>query len=174
MLLAALAMLGGCSREVTRQQVAELIDQADEAARKRFAPEICELRGKDFTLHVTLHGYEEKSKPAVLEMSRKLFCQQAGQHSRLRQYQLERKSMDIRMATDRKTATVNATYVETLPYYESWRQPSTPDDFQFFQVLESTDESVVGLEDGDVVFLSTRVVSHQTLVGKDHVQIPYQ
>ena len=82
--------------------------------------------------------------------------------------------MDIRMATDRKTATVNATYVETLPYYESWRQPSTPDDFQFFQVLESTDESVVGLEDGDVVFLSTRVVSHQTLVGKDHVQIPYQ
>ena len=34
--------------------------------------------------------------------------------------------------------------------------PSTPDDFQEFQIVESVDESVVGIEDGDLVFLSTR------------------
>lgn len=174
MLLAALAALAGCSREVTRQQVAEFIDQADDAARKRFAPEICELRGKTFTLRSTVHLEEKNSEPVELEMSRKLYCQQAGQHSRLRQYLLERKSMDIDIATDRRTATVKSTYVETLPFYESWRRPATPDDFQFFQVLESENESVVGIEDGDVVFLSTVVVSTQTLIGKNSLQLPYQ
>ncbi|HET9862690.1 MAG TPA: hypothetical protein VFP37_04555 [Steroidobacteraceae bacterium] len=48
--LFAACALAGCSREVTRQQVAEFIDLADDAARKRYAPEICALRGKDFVL----------------------------------------------------------------------------------------------------------------------------
>jgi hypothetical protein len=171
-LLATCAVLTGCSREITRNQVAEFIDQADAAARKRFAPEICELRAKDFTLELTFHGYEHRA-PSQMQIARKLYCQQAGQFSQLRQYKLERKSLDIRMALDRRTATVTAEYVETLPYYEPDTVPRTPDDFSHFQIVESRDESVVGLEDGDLRFLSTRAEAHQSLIGKDHVQLPY-
>ena len=171
-LLAACAALAACSREITRNQVTEFIDQADAAARKRFAPEICELRGKDFTLDLTFHGYERRT-PSEMQITRKLYCQQAGQFSRLRQYKLERKSLEIHMALDRRTATVIAEYVETLPYYEPDIVPKTPDDFSHFQIVESRDESVVGLEDGDLRFLSTRADAHQSLIGKDHVQLPY-
>jgi hypothetical protein len=172
-LLALGALFTGCSKEVTRKQVAEFIDKADDAARKRYAPAICELRGKDFKMTLVFHGYEGR-EPSEMEITRRLYCQQAGSFSRLRQYRLERKSMDIDMATDRKTATVTSKYVETLPYYPPNTMPRTPDDFYEFQVVESTDESVIGLEDGDMVFLSTRSDAHQSLVKKDSVQIPYE
>jgi len=51
--------------------------------------------------------------------------------------------------------------------------PATPDDFRQFQVVESRDESVVGIEDGDIVFLSTESDSHQSLISKGSVEIPY-
>jgi hypothetical protein len=171
-LLAACATLCGCSREVSRQQVAEFIDQADEAARKRFGPEICELRAKHFTMHLVFHAQDAR-EPSRMEITRKLYCQQAGSHSLLRQYRLERKSIDIDVATDRRTATVTAEYVETLPYYEPDIRPATPDDFRHFQIVESRDVSVVGLEDGDVRFLNTRTEAYQTLVPKGELTIPY-
>jgi hypothetical protein len=171
-LLAACAALAGCRHEVNRQQVAEFIDQADEAARKRFAPEICELRGKNFTMHLTFHA-EDAREPAEMDVSRKLYCQQAGGHSQLRQYLLERKSIDIDVATDRRTATVTAEYLETLPYYEPGVRPATLDDFRYFQIVESRDVSVVGIEDGDVRFLSTRTESYQKLVKKGTLRVPY-
>lgn len=171
MLLASCA-LAGCSREITRQQVAEFVDRADEAARKRFAPEICDLRGKDFTMHQVFHA-EGEDQPSEMEITRKLYCQQAGSFSRLRQYRLERKSIDIDIATDRKSATVTAEYVETMPYYDPWRSAATPDDFNHFQVVQSHDVSVVGREDGDLKFLSTTTEARQSLVPKKQVQIPY-
>ena len=51
----------------------------------------------------------------------------------MRQYRLERKSIDIDVAADRKTARVTADYVETMPYYEPDAMPATPDDFREFQ-----------------------------------------
>ena len=172
MLLVACATLSGCSHEVNRKQVAEFVDHADDAARKRFAPEICALRGKNFEMHVTFHGHDA-DQPTELDMTRKLYCREAGSFSLLRQYKLERKSMDIDISTDRRTATVTAQYVETMPYYEPDVRPATPDDFRYFQVLESHDESVVGLESGDVKFLSARVEAHQSLVPKGDIQLPY-
>ena len=106
-------------------------------------------------------------------MDRKLFCREAGNFSRLRQYLLERKSIEIDLADDRRSARVTSNYVETLPYYEPYAMPRTPDDFREFQVVETRDESVVGFESGDLVFLSTDSESHQTLVAKDSIQIPY-
>jgi hypothetical protein len=172
MLLVTCAQICGCSHEVNRKQVAEFIDRADDAARKRFAPEICALRAKDFTMHVTFYGAEGR-EPSKLDMSRKLYCQQAGSFSQLRQYKLERKSIDIDIATDRRTATVTAQYVETMPYYEPDVRPATPDDFRAFQVVESRDESVIGLESGDVKFMSARVEAHQSLVSKSAINLPY-
>ena len=43
---------------------------------------------------------------------------------------------------------------------------STLDDFRQFEIVESVDESVVGIEDRDLVFLSTRTEAWQSLVPK--------
>ncbi len=51
--------------------------------------------------------------------------------------------------------------------------PRTPyDDFEW-QIVEVADESVVGLEDGDLVFLSTRSDASQTLVPKNQITLPW-
>jgi len=173
-LLALLVPLAGCSRRLHELNVREFVDKADDAARKRFAPEICGLRGKDFTLHLKFHASESSSAPTEVEMNRKLFCKQAGAFSRVRQYQLERKSIEIDLASDLRSARVKSVYVETLPYYEPDTMPATPDDFREFQVVETEDDSVVGFEDGDLVFLSSDSESHQTLIPRNSVNIPYQ
>ncbi|MEO8017326.1 MAG: hypothetical protein ABI769_05905 [Pseudomonadota bacterium] len=172
-LLALFGSLGGCSRRLHEKDVLEFVDQADNAARKRFAPDICALRGKDFTLHVTFHGYRQNLAPTNVEMDRKLFCKEAGKFSRLYQYLLERKAVEVNLAEDRRSARVTSSYVETLPYYEPDMMPRTPDDFLEFQVVETRDESVIGFEGGSLKFLSTDSESHQTLVPKTSVRIPY-
>jgi hypothetical protein len=91
----------------------------------------------------------------------------------VRQYLLERKSIEIEVATDRKTARVVADYIETMPYYEEWATPATPDDFRHFQVLETRDISVIGIEGGDLVFLRTDSKSSQSLIGKNSIDLPY-
>ena len=172
-LLALGAPLAGCKRSLHTRDVIEFVDRADNAARKRFAPEICGLRGKDFTLRVNFQGHEERYPPAKIDMNRKLFCAEAGKFSRLRQYKLERKSMGIDLADDRKTAIVKAEYVETMPFYEPDTMPSTPDDFQDWQIVQTRDESVVGFEDGELVFLSTNSDAVQSLVPKGQIQLPW-
>ena len=64
-------------------------------------------------------------------------------------------------------------YVEHLPYYEPDRMPSTPDDFDYFQVVDTEDESVIGIEGGDLVFLSTTSSASQDLLRKDKISLPY-
>ena len=172
-LLALCAPLAGCKRSLHTRDVIEFVDKADNAARKRFAPEICELRGKDFTLSVNFQGHKERYPPSTFEMNRKLFCMEAGKFSRLRQYKLERKSMDIDLAEDRKFATVKTEYVETMPYYDPDIMPATPDDFREWQIVKTRDESVIGIESGDLVFLSTRSDSVQTLTAKREISLPY-
>jgi len=171
--LLVLLPLTGCQRRLDEGEVREFIDKADNAARKRFAPEICELRGKDFELHLKFQGHEEQFEPTELTMDRKLFCKEAGKFSRLRQYKLERNSIEINLANDGKTARVKSEYVETLPYYEPDIMPATPDDFREFQLVETTDESVVGIESGDIVFLRTDSKSSQSLIAKNSVSLPY-
>ena len=173
MLLATCAPLTGCKRSLDEQDVREFIDTADNAARKRYAPEICELRGEHFTLHMTFQSHEEQAEPTELEIDRKLYCKKLSGFSRVRQYLLERKSIDIEVAADRKTARVTADYVETMPYYEEWARPATPDDFREFQVLETRDESVIGIESGDLVFLSTESNTSQSLIEKSSLKLPY-
>ena len=172
-LLVLCVPLTACQRSLDEGDVREFIDKADNAARKRFAPEICELRGKNFTLNLTFQGHERSLEPTDVEMDRALFCKQAGSFSRLRQYQLERKSMEVDVAADRKTARVTANYIETLPYYEPDMMPATPDDFREFQIVDTIDESVVGIEGGDLVFLSTTSSSSQELVSKGSISLPY-
>lgn len=173
-LLASAVLLVACGQNsLDRKDVVAFIDEADNAARKRFAPEICELRGKDFKLRVIFHTAHAPSRPSELELGRKLFCIEAAKFSRLRQYSLERQSLTVELAPDRKSARVTANYIETMPYYEPGMLPSTPDDFQEFQVLKTRDDSTVGIEDGDIVFLSTNSESFQTLVGKGAISLPY-
>jgi hypothetical protein len=172
-LLALYVPLTGCQRHLDETDVREFVDKADNAARKRFAPEICELRAKNFTLHVTFQGYEPRLDPTEIEMDRALFCKQAGSFSRIPQYKLERKSIEVNVAADRKTARVTSNYIETLPYYEPGVPPRTPYDFYDWQIVDSRDESVVGIEGGDLVFLSTTSHASQELVRKDKITLPF-
>ncbi|MBC8024827.1 MAG: hypothetical protein H7Y89_02450 [Steroidobacteraceae bacterium] len=172
LLLAAVAALSGCGK-LDPVSAREFIDKADDAARKRFAPEICELRGKNFKLHQKFQSDDSRSPPTELELDRKMFCVEAGKFGRLRQYKLERHSLNVDLAADRKTARVSAVYTETLPYYEPDRTPATPDDFYEWQLLDVRDESVIGIESGDIVFLSTDSVVKQKLVRKGEIQLPY-
>jgi hypothetical protein len=165
--------LAGCKRSLDEADVREFIDLADAAARKRYAPEICELRGENFKLHHVFQSHEENLAPTELEIDRKLYCKKLSSFSRIRQYLLERNSLEIEVAADRKTARVIADYVETLPYYEEWAMPATPDDFREFQVLETRDESVVGIEGGDLVFLRTDSDTTQSLIDKNSIKVPF-
>lgn len=171
-LLAVLA-LTGCARKLDSLAVREFIDKADDAARHRYAPEICELRGENFTLRLSYTSLDSRGEPAESEMNRKLYCREAGKFSNIRQYRLERTSLRVDIAPDRKTANVVAEYKETLPSYGY--MPVTPDDFQNFVIVESRDESVVGFESGDIVFLEANVRAREVeLVPKNSLDIPYE
>lgn len=167
----------GCKRSLDEQDVREFIDLADDAARKRYAPEICALRGENFTLDLQFQSIDQSMEdvpPSELTLDRKMFCREAGRFARLRQYRLERRSLEVDVAADAKTARVTAEYIETLPYYEDDQVPVTPDDFREFVVVESHDESVVGIEGGSLVFLSTAVEATQTeLIPKSKLKLPY-
>jgi hypothetical protein len=172
MLLAALTALPGCAK-LDPVSTREFVDAADDAARKRFAPEICELRGKNFKLKQKFQSDDARLPPTEIELDRKMYCVEAGKFSRLRQYKLERHSLNVDLAADRKTARVSAVYTETLPYYEPDITPATPDDFREWQVLDVRDESVIGIESGDIVFLSTDSDVTQKLVAKGAIKLPY-
>ncbi len=159
------------TRHLDDARVTAFIDKADNAARKRFAPGICALRGKTFTAHQTFHAEGNRGEPAELTIDRKLFCSEAGKFSHLEQYVLERKSIEIKLADDLKSADVNAVYTEKLPYYEA--PPTTASDYRDVQVLETIDHSRVGIEGGDIVFLSTDADITQTLVPKSDMPLPY-
>jgi hypothetical protein len=172
-LLALCVPLTACKRSLDETDVRAFIDKADAAKRKRYAPEICELHAENFTQHVVFQGHEERYEPTDLTIDRKLFCKELGKFARLRQYKLERNSTDIKVANDGKTATVTSELVETLPYYEPDIPPVTPDDFREWQIVETTDESVVGIESGDLVFLSSDSQSSQSLIEKGTLSLPY-
>lgn len=171
-LLVLCAPLAGCGK-LSERDVREFVDRSDATTRKRFAPEICALRGASFRLHQVFQGADERMPPTELEIDRRTYCAEAGKFARIRQYRLERTLLEVDLAADRKTARITAEYVETLPFYEPDVTPSTPDDFREFQILKSREESVVGIEDGDVVFLKSDARIRQTRVPKNSVDLPY-
>jgi hypothetical protein len=174
-LLVTLVPLAGCARTLDERDVREFIDKADDAARKRYGPAICGLRGENFLLKLTFQSLDPRAEPAESQMNRKLYCREAGKFSRIRQYRLERESLAIEVAPDRKTARAVAEYVETLPHYEENYMPATLDDFRDFVVVRSRDESIVGIEDGDLVFMSAEVEAEEIeLLPKSSVDIPYE
>lgn len=169
-LLALCAPLTACKRSLSERDVRAFIDQADNAARKRYAPEICELRGENFKMKLTFQGDDRNVPPSEMEIGRSLYCRNAGSFARLRQYELERQSIDIELAADRKTATVDAQYVEKMPFYDPMRSPpASPFDYRDVQILTSHDRSVVGIEGGDIVFLRTETETEQELVDKNSI-----
>jgi hypothetical protein len=171
----ALVTLGiaGCGpRALTEENVTEFMNRADDAARKRFAPEICELRGANFKLTMTFLAADSET-PETSEISRKLYCAQAGQFAKLRQYVLERESLAIEIAPDGQTATVETSYVEKLPYYPEDSFPATPDDYNEVQILESESTSTLAIENGGIVFWETVADIEQSLVPKHQMKLPY-
>jgi hypothetical protein len=170
--IAALTTSGCGPRELTRENVTAFIDQADDAARKRFAPDICALRGENFKLTMTFWAANVE-EPTTSEVSRKLYCAQAGQFAKLRQYVLDREALDIEIAAHGQTASVRASYIEKLPFYPEDSMPATPDDYQEVQILESTSTSTIAIENGAIVFWDTAAEIEQSLVPKHTMKLPY-
>jgi hypothetical protein len=158
-------------RSLDTESVRAFVDLADNAARKRFAPEICALRARDFRMHQTFYA-SGMPQPAKLTLDKALYCKSAGDFSKLQQYELERKSIKIEIAADRKTARVEARYIEKKPFYGDY-QPAFADDYTDVEVLDSTDWSNIGIEDGDIVFRETRAEIRQTLVPRTELHLPY-
>jgi hypothetical protein len=171
-LLALCAPLAACTSSLDEQDVREFIDIADDAMRKRFAPDICSLRGQEFRINTKFHAAGMRGEPGRMSIDRHMYCVEAGKFARIRQYKLERKALEIDVAADRQTARVKVHYVETEPFYGD-SMPRTPDDFYQFQILDVHEDSVVGMESGDLVYLSTDSEAHQSLIGKDQVNLPY-
>jgi hypothetical protein len=174
--IAALMLSAGltaCSPQaLTEENVTAFVDRADDAARKRFAPEICELRGKNFVLRRKLEA-ARTYESGDAEISRKLYCDSLRSFSRLYQYVLERKSLKIQIAPGAQMARIEAEYVQKLPYYQDSVIPASPDNYYEVQILESSEVSAVAIEDGKIVFVSTDANVRQTLVPKHELPLPY-
>lgn len=167
--------LAGCGRRsLDEAAVLEFIDTADAAARKRFAPDICELRAESFELTQRINYVDDAFPPAESLLGKKLFCREAGKFATLRQYSLVRDSIEIEVAGDGQTATVTATYTEKMPFYEEGIPPGAGlDMFTDMQVGESESVSEIGIEDGELRFLSTEVDTTVELVPKSEEPLPY-
>lgn len=140
--------------------------------RRRFAPAICELRGERFVLRQTFYA-QGIDTPQVNEISRKLYCTQAGTFGKVRQYSRERHSLAIQISADLQTAQIEATYTEKMPFYPDGMPLGSPDNYTEMQILESTETSVLAIENGAIVYWSTDAETEQTLVPKHTVPLPY-
>jgi hypothetical protein len=176
LVVCALAVsVAGCGRRsLDEAAVREFIDAADAAARKRYAPDICELRAESFELRQLVNYIDDFLPPAEALIGKKLFCLEAGKFATLRQYSLVRDSLDISVASDGQTATVEARYTEKMPYYEEGIPTGARLDMYYqMQIIESESTSEIGIEDGDLKFLSTDADLTVELVPRAEEPLPY-
>ncbi len=180
LLLATLGslLLGACgTRSLSDEKVQEFLRAADDAARSQFAPNICKLRATNFewTQRMRYDGnavYPNTSTPEV-HMSKKLFCAQAASMAKRRQYVLERSDVSVSLASDARTAIVDSRSLEKSPYYEDGIPAGSPDIYNDVQIVASKDHSIVGIDGGEIVFLSTELNSTVRLVPKQDEPLPY-
>ena len=167
-----LLCVGGCGQSsLSNDSVLAFIDDADDAARRRSAPDICRMRGQQFVTTTEFHSVG--ARPVAQGSSdRREYCRSLSTFAQVRQYVLERKSIDVALAGDAQTAVVTAEYEERLPFYPPTSQPRSRDDFSSVQVLKTHDVSTVGIEDGEIVFLSTDSEVWETLVPRSAVVLP--
>ena len=70
----AVGGLTGCgTSELTPENVLAFVDEADEAARERFGPDICELRGRNFVSRTVIYA-ARKTYPETVTTDRKAYC----------------------------------------------------------------------------------------------------
>jgi hypothetical protein len=169
------ALLGsGCgARKLDTAEVQKFVDAADASARRRYAPEICEARANSFQLNQKFLVDGRGGEPHEVHIGKTLFCKQAAGMAKLYQYVMERGPLTITLGADRRTATVEADYVEKMPFYEDGAILASPDIYEDVQVVESHDKSVVGIEDGKIRFLSTDADIYVRLVPKHDMPLPY-
>jgi hypothetical protein len=177
LLLVAAALLGGCGRSrLDEAAVAGFVDASDSAMRARRAPEICELHAEDFVLtrrYLIVEPDRGMAEPEEATLGKRLFCRSLASFSRIRQYSRERAELEIDIAADGQTADVYARYVDTMPFYEEGALPNMLDAFTEMQIMEIEANSVVGLEDGEIRWLSSEQDIEATLVPKAEAPLPY-
>lgn len=161
------------TRTLSSDTVKNFVDAADASARKRYAPEICEARAKIFELTQKYLLDGRRREAHDVHMGKALFCKQAAAFAKLNQYVMQRGPLTITLSADRRTATVEADYVEKMPYYEDGTITNSADIYDEVQVVETHDRSVVGIEDGKLRFLSTEASIYVRLVPRHDMPLPY-
>lgn len=174
-LVLALGVLGSScgTRTLSSIQVQKFVDAADASTCKRYAPEICEARAQSFELTQQLRIDRRGDVRHKVHMSKKLFCKKAAEFARLNQYVMERGPLTITLAADRRTAIVEADYVEKMPFYEEGVITTSADIYDEVQIAETHDRSVIGIEGGRVKFLSTDATTYVRLVPRHELPLPY-
>ena len=173
-LLTALSSAACGTRSLDTESVRKFVDAADDAARRRYAPHICAARGTNFKFHQSFELDQTGAERRDVSMGKALFCKQAASFSKLNQYVLERGPLTVTLSADHRTATVEADYVEKMPFYEDGGMPlQSPDIYDQVQVAETHDKSVVGIEDGKLVFLSTESKVKARLMPRHDMPLPY-
>jgi hypothetical protein len=193
-LLSMLILGVGCTPDFDEASIREFVDTADAAYLDGKVGTICDMRSEDFrqeTVTFDLTGGEIVADASEAEelaaareaegdpiagktaaMDLRSFCRMVLEERR--QYPrvaMTRGDLSIELDTATQQATVRAHYSIKLPVYGEGLGPLGYDDSVEVQTatrqVEVDDESVVGLRDGKLRFLSTRAVQRMFLIEKE-------
>jgi hypothetical protein len=184
----------GCSQRLTESNVREFIDHADQAFLKGRTHDVCNLRAATFTLTSTdldLTGQHpvadqkeaealaaqreangERLSADVHSLDRQQFCLMAIEAGHFyERATMQRSALDIRVAPDGRRAVVRAHYTVREPILEAGDSAIGYKDQVEHQIgsrqTESDDESVIVLDDNEILFASTRANSRSFRIASE-------
>ncbi len=147
-LLCLVSTQGVAADKITRQQIQQVMDASDQAARNRDAQGIGAYLGTKFYKYIDL---PEEKTPLAVALAKKQYLEQIDKGwKKLDSYDYERKDVVINVATDGKSAESFSTVIETF---------STDGRKMVSKVREY---ATYELEDGRPVIVQ---IESQTLVG---------
>jgi hypothetical protein len=185
--------LGGCSDRLTEDSVQTFVDGADRAFLEGRSAEVCDMRAEGFRLEAVdfelgdgkiMSGLAEaeayagqRREAGELNRGRKVtldlrqFCAMAYESREYyKRATMERGPLEIVIDAERSKATVRAHYTIKEPVYAYVDSPHSYRDRSERQTatrqIETDDESVVIVEDGELKFASTSSVSKSFLIDK--------
>lgn len=191
-LLALLAGLSGCSKTLTEKSVLAFVDAADRAFVEGDSNKMCDAKSKNYVQTDTefllaegqiVHSLAEAEAVEAersaggarltgkdAQINKKQLCMIAVWERRdFTKVDMERTSIQIEIASDGKSAVVKSHYSMQVPLFQQ-RATEVYGGARLQHTgtkqMETEDESVVVIEDGDIVFQSTRSVSRSFQIPK--------
>ena len=145
-LMLVLIPLYGCSDKLTSEKVTHFANALDKAEQERNAESLCSGRSEQFfeDQHVIRNG-----QPFPLHRATKdEFCRNASTlHAFVAEYSIERRSQEVALSEDRKSAIVRSIFIQKVPQVVS---PTRIDRAKIER------ESLIANENGKLVVMSSK------------------